>query len=98
MISVKGIIVPASWDQKGNVVEVAIATQDEEEYLIADRNQVAKLKRLLRQEVEIDGIIKTRAGKKVIKVKKFNKRKMDNVYDPYSVGNYHYTQHKEGYK
>lgn len=73
MICVEGIIIPANWDNKGNVVDLAVATRDEEEYLITDKDQVSRLKPLLRQEVAIEGILKTQEGKKVIKVKRFNK-------------------------
>jgi len=75
MICVEGIILPASWDKKGNVVDLAIATRNEEEYLITDRDQVARLKPLLRQEVEIRGILQTQEGKRIIRVKKFSKLK-----------------------
>jgi len=75
MICVEGIILPASWDNKGNVVDLAIATRDEEEYLITDKDQVARLKPLLRQEVEIKGILRTQEGKRIIRVKKFSKLK-----------------------
>lgn len=73
MICVEGLIVPASWDNKGNVVDLAIATRDETEYLITDIDRVAELKPLLRQEVEIRGILQTKEGKKIIKVKGFSK-------------------------
>jgi hypothetical protein len=75
MICLEGIILPASWDNKGNVVDLAIATRDEEEYLITDKDQVARLKPLLRQEVEIKGILRTQEGKRIIRVKKFSKLK-----------------------
>ena len=75
MISVVGIIIPASWDNKGNVVDLAIATRNEEEYLITDKDQVARLKPLLRQEVEITGILKTQEGKRIIRVERFSKVK-----------------------
>ena len=71
MICVEGIIIPANWDNKGNVVDLAIATRDEKEYLITDKDQVARLKPLLRQEVEIMGILQTLGGKSIIQVKKF---------------------------
>lgn len=73
MICIEGVIIPANWDNKGNIVDLAVATRDEEEYLIADKDQVFRLKRLLRQEVVIEGILKTKEGKKIIKVKRFNK-------------------------
>lgn len=75
MICVEGIILPASWDNKGNVIDLAIATRNEEEYLITDKDQVARLKPLLRQEVEITGILRTHEGKRIIRVKRFNRVK-----------------------
>lgn len=75
MISVEGIILPASWDNKGNVVDLAIATRDEEEYLITDRDQVARLKPFLRQEVAITGILRNQEGKRIIRVERFNRLK-----------------------
>ena len=73
MICVKGIIIPASWDNKGNVLDLVIATRDEEEYLIAGQDQVARLKPLLRQEVSVKGELKTKNGKKIIQVERFSK-------------------------
>jgi len=72
-ISVEGIIIPANWDNKGNVVGLAIATRDEEEYLITDKDQMARLKPLLRQEVAITGILRIKKGRSIIKVKRFSK-------------------------
>ena len=73
MIYIEGIIIPANWDNNGNVIDLAIATRDEEEYLITDKDQIARLKPLLRQEVEIEGITQIQEGKRIIKVKKFSK-------------------------
>jgi hypothetical protein len=75
MICIEGIIIPANWDNNGNVVDLAIATRDEEEYLITDKDQIARLKPHLRQEVEIEGITKIQKGKRIIKVKKISKLK-----------------------
>ena len=75
MICVEGVIIPANWDERGNVVDLAIATSDEKEYLITDKKQVATLKPLLRQEVEVRGILRTKEGRRVINVKKFRKTK-----------------------
>jgi hypothetical protein len=69
MINVKGIIIPVNWDKKGNVVSVAIATDDENEYLVEDQSLAAKLKGQLRQVVEVSGVVKRIDGKKVIKIK-----------------------------
>jgi hypothetical protein len=75
MICIEGLIVPANWDEKGNVVDLAIATSDEKEYLITDKDQVARLKPLLRQKVEIRGILRTKEGRRTIQVKGFSKSK-----------------------
>ena len=72
MISIEGIIIPSRWDKNGNIVELAIATHNEEEYLIADEEQVTQLKPLLRKEAQVRGILDTKDGKKVINVTGFN--------------------------
>ena len=69
MINVKGILIPVNWDQKGNVVSVAIATDDENEYLVEDQAMAEKLKRLLRQVVHVSGVVKKVHGKNIIKIK-----------------------------
>jgi predicted nucleic acid-binding Zn ribbon protein len=74
MISVEGIIIPSRWDKQGNIVELAIATRNEEEYLVADENQVTKLKPLLRKEAQVRGILQTKDGKKVINVTEFRQK------------------------
>ena len=73
MICLEGIIIPVAWDNKGNVVDLAIATRDEREYLITDKDQIARLKPLLRQEVELKGSVHTKKGTCFIKVKKCSK-------------------------
>ena len=74
MISVEGIIIPSRWDNQGNIVELAIATRNEEEYLVADEDQVTKLKPLLRKEAQVRGFLQTRDGKKVINVTEFSQK------------------------
>jgi hypothetical protein len=72
MISVKGIIIPANWDKSGNVLSVAIATAEEDEYWVDDPGFADKFKSLLRKEIEVRGTVKRRYGKKVIKIKDWN--------------------------
>jgi tRNA G37 N-methylase Trm5 len=74
MISIEGIIIPSRWDKQGNIVELTIATRNEEEYLVADENQVTMLKPLLRKEAQIRGKLKTKDGKKVINVTEFRQK------------------------
>jgi len=71
MFNVKGILIPVNWDKKGNVVSVAIATDDENEYLLEDEELSVKLKGQLRQVVEVSGIVKRARGKNIIKIKQW---------------------------
>jgi hypothetical protein len=70
MNRIEGIIIPAAWDSDGNITSLAIATGDEEEYLIEDHQQVDNLWNLLRQEVVAVGSIKCSKERKIIKVTK----------------------------
>lgn len=67
---IKGIILPAGWDKRGKVQLLAVATQQEEEFLVEDIRQIKKLKPFLRREVEILGILGAKNNKKIIDVRK----------------------------
>jgi hypothetical protein len=69
MDSIRGIVIPSDWDSNGNVISVAIATRDEEEYIIENHQNLSDLKNLLRQEVVANGSIKCRNNSKIINVK-----------------------------
>ena len=71
MMNVKGILIPVDWDKKGNVVSVAIATDDESEYLIEDQDLAGKLKGQLRQVIEVSGVVRRARGKNTIKIKQW---------------------------
>jgi hypothetical protein len=68
MICIKGIVIPAAWDQEGNIISLAIATNDEQEYLIDNRQRITNLISLLRQEVEVEGIIEQTEKNKIIRL------------------------------
>jgi hypothetical protein len=69
MDSIKGIVIPSDWDSNGNVISLAIATRNEEEYIIENYQKLSNLKNLLRKEVVVDGSIKCRNNYKIINVK-----------------------------
>jgi len=75
---IKGLVVPTDWDSDGNVISLAIATGDEQEYLIENHRQVANLWNLLRQEVVALGSIKRRKEHKIIKVATIHAGSMHN--------------------
>jgi hypothetical protein len=68
MEMIKGIVVPTDWDSNGNVISLAIATGDEQEYLIENHRQIENLSTLLRQEVVVLGLIKCCKEHKIIMV------------------------------
>ena len=68
MVILKGIVIPAAWDINGNIVKLAIATGDEQEYLIENHRKIAQFKSLLRQEVIVSGSIRDRKDYKAIQV------------------------------
>ena len=70
MNRIEGIVVPANWDSDGNIVALAIATGDEQEYLIEDDQHVVNLWSLLRQAVIAVGSIKRCNEQKIIRVTK----------------------------
>lgn len=74
---VKGIVIPAGWDLNGNIVKLAIATGDEQEYLIENHRKIAKLKTLLRQEVVVSGSIRDKKKYKAIKVASIRQEKAE---------------------
>lgn len=67
-ISLRGVIIPVDWDQKGKVVATAISTHNEEEYLIIDKVNPERINLLLNEEVEITGWVKKKGKKKILEV------------------------------
>ncbi|KPK21598.1 MAG: hypothetical protein AMK69_21520 [Nitrospira bacterium SG8_3] len=70
--TIRGLVVPVGWDEKGNVTATAIATHFEEEYLVDDNAWGEELIAFLRQRAKVSGFIIQKAnGKKVITVKHY---------------------------
>jgi hypothetical protein len=74
MASIKGIVIPAAWDQNGKIISLAIATDDEQEYLIETRQIFTKLKSMLREEIVVIGTIRQTEKNKIIEVKSYSRR------------------------
>lgn len=68
----KGLIIPVEWDEKGNVLRIAISTQGEGEYHIDPDEQGEALKALIRKEVDLTGEVRVIGRKKVVRVKAFH--------------------------
>ena len=70
-IRIHGLITPADWDEKGNIITLSIATFDEDEYLVLHDNISEPMMLLLYKTVEVDGIVSRLNSRNQIKVKTF---------------------------
>ena len=59
-ISLKGIVVPSSWDEKGNIIALKIAASDEKEYYVESQDVRDTLFKHLREEITVRGIVEQR--------------------------------------
>jgi hypothetical protein len=72
LTTVRGLVIPVDWDDKGNVTATAISTHLEEEYLVDQNAWGEALLAFLRQRVKVSGsIVVKEDGKKVITVNKY---------------------------
>ena len=72
LTTVRGLVIPVDWDDKGNVTATAISTHLEEEYLVDQDAWGEALLAFLRQRVKVSGsVVLKKDGKKVITVKKY---------------------------
>jgi len=73
--TIRGIVIPSAWNEKWEVISVAIATYNEGKYLVEDNIKGRQLLSLLRKRVVVNGILTKRDTKKVIKVDYFQEDK-----------------------
>lgn len=71
LITIKGIVIPVDWDEKGRAVGVAIFTQDEDEYIIQKDLKGKELIDLIHRELEVSGFVKKVDKKKIIVVRTY---------------------------
>ena len=56
MVVIRGVVIPINWDDQGNVVQIAISSHDEVEYMVEKRGKGDELLAFIRKEVEV-GVI-----------------------------------------
>ena len=72
LTTVRGLVIPVDWDEKGNVTATAISTQMEEEFLVDQNAWGEALLAFLRQRVKVSGsVVLKEDGKKVITVNRY---------------------------
>jgi hypothetical protein len=57
-VTISGIMLPAEWDESGNVTGLAIHSNDEEKYNIDNLSERRELLSLLRERLKVTGILK----------------------------------------
>lgn len=53
--SISGIVIPVRWNETGSVVTIAIATYDEERFIVDETPAASQLMALLRRKVTVAG-------------------------------------------
>jgi uncharacterized protein YuzE len=69
LATIRGIVIPIDWDEKGNVVAIALSAFNEEEYLVDKDEKGELLKAFVRKEVEVRGILREEKNRQIIAVK-----------------------------
>ena len=70
-ITTSGIVIPVAWNEKGDVISVAIVTYNEEKYLVENNVKGQQLFSLLRKRVVVDGGLVKRDKIKTIEIESF---------------------------
>jgi hypothetical protein len=68
---IRGVIVPTSWDEQGNVTGIAISSHDENDYLVDQKGKGPELLLHIRKEVEAAGVVREDEGKKIVRIRKY---------------------------
>jgi hypothetical protein len=69
---IKGIVVPVSWDDDGNVLRISVHTTDEKEYLIEQSKIGIDLLSHVQSKIVAEGPVRRRLdGKTIINIKDF---------------------------
>ena len=71
LITIRGIVIPVDWDEKGSVVAIAISTPNEDEYLVDKDHKGKELLHLIQEEVEVSGVTRKDKDKKILTVQKY---------------------------
>ena len=75
MTKIKGLVVPQGWDEKGDILEIAVDTPDEKRYQIVLDETGRLLMPFVRMVVEVTGRVhRDRLGRLAISVASFEAR------------------------
>ncbi|MFX0198943.1 MAG: hypothetical protein ACFFCW_22710 [Candidatus Hodarchaeota archaeon] len=70
--TVSGLVIPVDWDDDGNIISAAIFDREEKQYVIKQDKMGKELLKLIRAELEVEGIVKKRStGQLMVAVRDF---------------------------
>jgi len=70
-IIIRGLVIPAEWDDAGNVVAVCIAAFNEEKYYVTDNPSGKALLNFIEHEVTVVGTLKVAGSINFINISEF---------------------------
>jgi hypothetical protein len=71
-VTLTGIVIPADWNDRQEVIAAALATADEKEYRISTTKKGKELLGVLQREVEATGVLdRDEKGRNVITVRSY---------------------------
>ena len=72
LTTLRGLVLPVDWDERGNIKSLAISTNSEEEYVVDENPLADELLAFTRLRVKVKGSVREDDnGKKVITVEKY---------------------------
>ena len=71
LATIDGIIIPTDWDDRGNIIKLAIVTYDEGKIIVRPNNCADALITCLRKAVQVQGILRKSNGFEEIEIHTF---------------------------
>lgn len=69
--TIYGIVIPTNWDDRGNVLKLAIVTYDEGKIVVVPDDQGMALITCLRKTVKVEGMLRQNKGIQEIEIHTF---------------------------
>jgi hypothetical protein len=66
-VTIRGLVIPAAWDENGKVTGVHISTYDEKQYFVESNEYLDELLQLVGQETVINGEVRHEGRKNFLK-------------------------------
>jgi hypothetical protein len=72
LTTLRGLILPVDWDERGTIRSIAVSTNSEEEYIVDENPLADELLAFVRLRAKVKGFVREgENGKKIITVKNY---------------------------